>query len=84
MDGTEVSSLPPDEDHPYGHGKAESIAGMVIALALLAAAAFIGVQNVPEIITPHHAPAWYTLLVLALVIAVKETLFRFVFKVGCH
>lgn len=80
--GLKISSLPPDDDHPYGHGKAESIAGMVVALALLAAAVFIGVQSLREIITPHHAPAWYTLLVLALVIGTKETLYRFVFKVG--
>jgi len=37
---------------------------------------------VREIITPHHAPAWFTLIVLALVIATKETLFRFVVQVG--
>jgi cation diffusion facilitator family transporter len=82
--GLKISSLPADEDHPYGHGKAESIAGMVVALALLAAAAFIAVQSIREIITPHHAPAWFTLLVLALVIATKETLYRFVFKVGAE
>lgn len=80
--GLKISSLPADEDHPYGHGKAESIAGMVVALALLAAAVFIGIQSVREIITPHHAPAWFTLLVLALVIGTKETLYRFVLKVG--
>lgn len=80
--GLKVSSLPPDDDHPYGHGKAESMAGIVVALALLAAAIFIAVQSVGEIITPHHAPAWFTLLVLALVIGTKETLYRFVFKVG--
>ncbi len=45
---------------------------------------FIAVQSVREIITPHHAPAWFTLLVLALVIATKETLYRFVFKVGAQ
>src|SRR5512140_2275166 len=80
--GLKISSLPADQDHPYGHGKAESIAGMVVALALLAAAIFIGVQSVREIITPHHAPAWFTLLVLALVIGTEETLYRLVFKVG--
>ena len=80
--GLKISSLPADEDHPYGHGKAESIAGMVVALALLAAAVFIAVQSVREIITPHHAPAWFTLLVLALVIATKETLYRLVLRVG--
>lgn len=80
--GLKISSQPPDDDHPFGHGKAESLAGMAVVLALLAAAVFIGVQSVREIHTPHHAPAWFTLLVLALVIGTKETLFRFVFKVG--
>jgi cation diffusion facilitator family transporter len=80
--GLRISSKPADEDHPYGHGKAESIAAVVVALALLAAAGFIAVQSVREILTPHHAPEWYTLLVLALVIGVKETLYRFVSQVG--
>lgn len=80
--GLKISSLPPDEDHPYGHGKAESVAGIAVALALLAAAVFIAIQSVREILTPHHAPAWFTLVVLALVIGTKETLYRFVFKVG--
>lgn len=80
--GLKVSSLPADEDHPYGHGKAEPIAGVIVAVALLGAAVLIAVQSMREIITPHHAPAWFTLLVLALVILTKETLYRFVFKVG--
>jgi cation diffusion facilitator family transporter len=80
--GLKISSLPADEDHPYGHGKAEPIAGLVVALALLGAAVFIAIQSVREIITPHHAPAWFTLVVLALVITIKESLYRFVFKVG--
>ncbi|HNQ89555.1 MAG TPA: cation diffusion facilitator family transporter [Verrucomicrobiota bacterium] len=80
--GLKVSSLPADADHPYGHGKAEPIAGVIVALALLGASVLIAVQSVREIVTPHHAPAWYTLLVLALVIAAKESLYRFVFKVG--
>jgi cation diffusion facilitator family transporter len=80
--GLKISSLPPDDEHPYGHGKAESMAGIVVALALLAAAVFIAIQSVQEILTPHHAPAWFTLMVLALVIGTKETLYRLVFRVG--
>jgi cation diffusion facilitator family transporter len=80
--GLKISALPADEHHPYGHGKAEPMAGMVVATALVGAAIFIAIQSVREIITPHHSPAWFTLLVLAVVIAAKETLFRFVFKVG--
>lgn len=80
--GLKIASLPADENHPYGHGKAESVAGVVVALALLGAAAFIAVQSVREILTPHHAPAWFTLPVLALVIVTKETLFRSLFRTG--
>jgi len=80
--GLKVSALPADQDHPYGHGKAEPIAGAMVALALLGAALLIAVQSVREILHPHHAPAWFTLPVLVLVIGVKEVLYRVVFKVG--
>ena len=80
--GLKVSALPPDENHPYGHGKAESIAAIIVAAALFGAAVLIAVQSIREIVTPHHAPAWFTLVVLALVIVTKEVLYRFVLKVG--
>jgi cation diffusion facilitator family transporter len=77
-----ISTKPPDEDHPYGHGKAESLAGVAVALFLLGAAVLIVVQSIREIRTPHHAPAWYTLLILAAIILIKEFLFRRMFRVG--
>lgn len=78
--GLRIASQPADEDHPYGHGKAESIAGAIAALGLLTAAAIIAVQSIYEIHTPHHAPEWYTLVVLVVVIGVKEFLARRVLK----
>lgn len=80
--GLRYSVKPPDDNHPYGHGKAEPLAAMAVSLALFVAAAGIAIQSVHEIRLPHHAPAPFTLVVLVLVIFVKETLFRFVFKVG--
>jgi cation diffusion facilitator family transporter len=80
--GIRIAALPPDEDHPYGHGRAETLAGATVALMLMGAAVGIAVEAVREIQTPHHAPAPWTLLVLLGVIAVKETLSRKVFKVG--
>jgi cation diffusion facilitator family transporter len=78
--GLRYASRPPDENHPYGHGKAEPLVACVIALVLLGAAIVIGVESVREIRTPHHAPAPYTLVVLVVVLVVKETLFRFVIR----
>ncbi len=80
--GLKIASKPRDENHPYGHGKAEPLAAAVVAMALIGAAITIAIQSLHEIITPHHAPEPFTLIVLVAVIAVKETLFRFVFKVG--
>jgi len=80
--GLRVAAKPPDADHPYGHGKAEPLATAAVASALFLAALAIAIQSVREILTPHHAPAPWTLLVLALVVLTKETLFWFVLKVG--
>ncbi|NIL99734.1 MAG: cation diffusion facilitator family transporter [Acidobacteria bacterium] len=74
--GLRIARQPPDRSHPYGHGKAESLAAVVVALVLLGAAVGLAAQSVREIVTPHHAPAPFTLGVLVGVVAVKEWLFR--------
>ncbi len=80
--GLRIALLPPDRNHPYGHGKAESLAAMVVALGLLAAATGLAVQSVREISTPHHAPAAFTLFVLVGVVGVKEWLYRRLARIG--
>jgi cation diffusion facilitator family transporter len=80
--GLKIAAKPADHNHPYGHGKAEPLASIGVALALIPAAVVIIVQSIDEIITPHHAPESFTLLVLVLVVITKESLSRFVFKVG--
>lgn len=80
--GLRVARRAPDERHPFGYGKAESIAAAAVALMLLGAAVGISVQAIREILTPHHSPAPFTLIVLAAVVVTKELLFRYVFSVG--
>jgi cation diffusion facilitator family transporter len=74
--GFHISLKPADDDHPFGHGKFEALAGMFSGFSLLGAAAVIGYHSVLEIRTPHHAPAWFTLPVLVGVVFVKEFLSR--------
>ena len=80
--GLTVAARPPDQTHPYGHGKAEPIAAIVVALGVLAAAIGLAVESVREIFTPHHGPAPFTLGLLVIVIVVKEILFRYVNRIG--
>lgn len=80
--GLKTSLKPSDKEHPYGHGKAESLAALVISLGLLLAAGIIIRESLINIITPHKSPAAYTLWVLIIVIVVKEALSRYVNKIG--
>lgn len=80
--GLRVSARPADDDHPYGHGKAEALAGSVVAVMMLAAAVGIAIEAVRHIRTPHVPPAPWTLAVLVVVVIVKWLLARRVEAVG--
>ena len=69
--GFRVAAKPPDADHPYGHGKAEPLAALAVAVFVFFMAGWIAVHAVHEIMTPHQAPAWWTLVVLAGVVLTK-------------
>lgn len=80
--GLSIAARPADEDHPYGHGKAEPIAAAVVSLMLLGAAVGITIISIREILRPQHLPAPFTLFVAAGVIIIKEILYRRVSRVG--
>lgn len=77
-----IASQPATERYPFGYGKAEPLAAMVVATVLLGAGAGIAIQSVREIRTPHHMPEPFTLAVLIGVIVTKEIMFRVLHKTG--
>src|SRR4051812_32801328 len=77
-----IAAQPPDEKYPFGYGKVEPVAALVISTALLATAIGIAIQSVREIHMPRHAPAPFTLIVLIVVVVIKELLFRFLRRTG--
>lgn len=82
--GLAVAAQPADEDHPYGHGKAEALAAFAVSLMLLGAAIGIAFEAVREIRTPHSVPAPWTLAVLVGVMIVKWVLSQRVHAVGAE
>lgn len=80
--GLAIGRREADECHPYGHGKAESMAAFIASMALIGAAIFLAVQCFIEIRHPHALPEWYTLIVLVLVVGVKWQLARRLHKLG--
>jgi cation diffusion facilitator family transporter len=73
--GLAIGALPPDEDHPYGHGKAEGLAGLTVAVLVFAAGVSIVAKAAHDVRTPHESPEPFTLIVLVTVIAIKTSLF---------
>ena len=81
--GLKYSTKEPDPDHPYGHGKAEPISALIVSATLTAAALGLAWLSFQQIFVPNRqAPAWGTLIVLMVVIASKEVLFRRVISAG--
>ncbi len=80
--GLRIALKSPDKEHPYGHGKAEPLAAVVISLFLIGAAVWIAYNSIKYITTPHDLPKSFTLYVLVIVIIIKETMFRYVLGVG--
>jgi cation diffusion facilitator family transporter len=80
--GLRVASRNPDQEYPFGYGKAESLAAGFVSIMLIAAAFGIAFEAIREIRTPHHSPAAWTLLVLVVVLITKYVLFRRVSAIG--
>jgi len=80
--GLRISARSADEDYPFGYGKAEALAALVVGLLLFIAAMAIAVESVHQIVTPHLTPRPFTLVVLVAVVLIKEVLFRRVVRIG--
>tara|TARA_R110002050_G_scaffold77410_1_gene165185 strand:- start:14542 stop:15453 length:912 start_codon:yes stop_codon:yes gene_type:complete len=80
--GLKWSSKPPDENHPYGHGKIEALVAIGITIALIIAGGIIVKDSILHIIEPHKSPAPFTLIILIVVVLTKEFLYRYVLKTG--
>ncbi|UZD22633.1 cation diffusion facilitator family transporter [Algoriphagus halophytocola] len=78
--GLRYSSKPADENHPYGHGKAEPLITFLVVVFLIISACTIGWQAYQHIITPHESPRPFTLIVLAGIILWKEISFQVVMR----
>lgn len=78
--GIKYSNRPADENHPYGHGRAEPLITFLVVGFLITSATIIAYESIQNIGTPHDLPKSWTLIVLALIIGWKEYSFQMVIK----
>ena len=78
--GLKYSTRPADENHPYGHGRFETLSTFSVIGFLVVSATVIAYESIQNIKTPHEGPKVFTLYVLGGIILFKELSFQYVIK----
>lgn len=78
--GIKYSNRPADDNHPYGHGRAEPLITFLVVGFLITSATIIAYESIVNIQKPHNLPKSWTLYVLGAIILWKEYSFRLVMK----
>src|SRR5690625_3303857 len=78
-----IAKKPPDEAHPYGHGKAENVATIIVALLLIVVGVEISISAIKALMTKQvKAPGMIALLILIVSIVLEEGLYHYKMYVG--
>ena len=80
--GLKYATRPPDENHPYGHGRAEPLVTFLVVGFLVISATIIARESIVNIRSDHDPPELYTLPFLLVIVLIKELFYRVVLKRG--
>jgi cation diffusion facilitator family transporter len=81
--GIRAAQKPPDAEHPYGHGKAENIATLIVSFLLVVIGFEILLDAVSAIWTDSESHASvFALYIVLISILVKEALFQYKYRLG--
>jgi len=78
--GIKYANKPADQNHPYGHGRAEPLVTFLVVAFLITSATIIAYKSIKNIVTPHDLPETWTLYILAPLILWKEISYRLVMR----
>lgn len=78
--GLKYSTKPADENHPYGHGRFETLSTFAVIGFLVVSATIIAYESIQNIKTPHEGPKIFTLYVLGGIILFKEFSYQYVLR----
>ena len=81
--GIRIGRKPPDEGHPFGHARIETLASTIVGIALIATALYLGIKAALNIY--HHNeyyPTGLALIAAGVSIALKEALFHYTVHTG--
>jgi cation diffusion facilitator family transporter len=80
--GLTLAAKPADENHPYGHGRVETLTGLLIGLVLLVGGAVISWNSIRRVGQPHEALRAYVIWPLLISLVAKTGLATLKFRFG--
>lgn len=83
LQGLKIAHLPPDESHPYGHHKAESVTSKILAIILIVTALGIGYEAIKILRSGDITPPKITAVYIAILSIVgKEGMYQYSVRIG--
>jgi cation diffusion facilitator family transporter len=80
--GLTLAAKPADENHPYGHGRVETLTGLLIGLVLMVGGALISWSSIRRVGQPHETLAAFVIWPLIISLAAKTGLAALKFHYG--
>jgi cation diffusion facilitator family transporter len=74
MFGLMIAAKPPDAQHPYGHGRLETLSALVVGMILIASGSLIAFRSLQRAGESQHTPAAYAVWPLIASIAIKSAM----------
>jgi len=74
MFGLMIAAKPPDSEHPYGHGRLETLSALVVGMILIASGSLIAFRSLQRAWESQHTPAAYAVWPLIASIGVKSAM----------
>jgi cation diffusion facilitator family transporter len=72
--GLVIAAKPPDSEHPYGHGRLETLSALVVGMILIASGSLIAFRSLQRAWESQHTPAAYAVWPLIASIGVKSAM----------
>jgi cation diffusion facilitator family transporter len=72
--GLFIAAKPPDSEHPYGHGRLETLSALVVGMILIASGSLIAFRSIQRAWESQHTPAAYAVWPLIASIGVKSAM----------
>ncbi|HWC96510.1 MAG TPA: cation diffusion facilitator family transporter [Candidatus Sulfopaludibacter sp.] len=80
--GLTLAAIPPDENHPYGHGRVETLTGLLIGLVLTAGGVIISFASLQHLGQPRQTVAAFVIYPLLASLVAKACLAAYKFRYG--